>query len=145
MVLEGSMSYSLDMRSLPPSEFNIDEGLSTKGVPTMRLQKKEFFDSLKEELTVKTSASVRNIKTSRLRLSPPPHSVSSEQFCKWIRILDGIKCADLVVWWGYASNKYWILSSQVPRHEVTDHNRRLAFLDMLHTSVEKSFVTMWRT
>ncbi|KAL3681874.1 hypothetical protein R1sor_024830 [Riccia sorocarpa] len=101
--LEKRMTCSLDMRSLPLSEVDYDEGLSIKGVPTMRLQKKDFLDSLKEELTKKTSAFVRNIKISRLRLSPPSYYIKGEKFHRWTRTPNGVKSADWAVLWDYHS------------------------------------------
>ncbi|KAL3676522.1 hypothetical protein R1sor_026470 [Riccia sorocarpa] len=190
--LEERMACSLDIRSLPPSEFDTDEGMSIEGIPTMRVHKKEWRYELKAAMTNTTTAFVRNIKTTRLRLSPPPHYVQGEQFRKWNRTQDGIKCADWAVLWGYPSNKYWIFCSQSPRHEVNSHNRCLETinidvprgdlhselfrrlnmalcirlrpndgifleffvrslmslpwaLDILHTLVEKEFITVWRT
>ncbi|KAL3675436.1 hypothetical protein R1sor_025384 [Riccia sorocarpa] len=191
-VLEERMACSLDIRSLPPSEFDTDEGMSIEGIPTMRVHKKEWRYELKAAMTNKTTAFVRNIKTTQLRLSPPLHCVHGEQFRKWNRTKDGVKRADWAVLWGYPLNKYWIICIQSPRHEVNSHNqcletvnfdvprgelhsellRRLNMalcirlrphdgifleffvrsllslpwaLDILHTLVEKEFVTVWGT
>ncbi|KAL3675567.1 hypothetical protein R1sor_025515 [Riccia sorocarpa] len=122
--LEERMACSLDIRSLPPSEFDTDEGMSIEGIPTMRMHK-EWRYELKAAMTNKTTAFVRNIKTTRLRLSSPPHCVQGKQFRKWDRTKDGVKCADWAILWGYPSNKYWIICSQSPRHKVNNHNRCL--------------------
>ncbi|KAL3678614.1 hypothetical protein R1sor_021570 [Riccia sorocarpa] len=99
--------------------------MSIEGIPTMRVHKKEWRYELKAAMTNKTTAFVRNIKTTRLKLSPPPHCVQGEQFRKWNWTKDGVKCVDWAVLWGYPSNKYWIICIQSPRHEVNSHNRCL--------------------
>ncbi|KAL3696567.1 hypothetical protein R1sor_010643 [Riccia sorocarpa] len=101
------MACSLDIRSLPPSEFDTDDGMSIEGIPTMRVHKKEWIYELKAAMTNKTTAFIRHIKTTRLRLSPPPPHCVQEFFVRSLLSLP------------------WAL-------------------DILHTLVEKEFVTVRR-
>ncbi|KAL3699359.1 hypothetical protein R1sor_017381 [Riccia sorocarpa] len=76
------------------------------GIPTMRLQKKKYLDSLHQELSDKTCAFIRSFKQgSRLKLYPPPHHVTSTQFRKWSQMDNGVKISDWTYLWDYPSNK----------------------------------------
>ncbi|KAL3681622.1 hypothetical protein R1sor_024578 [Riccia sorocarpa] len=132
------------------------------GIPTMRLQKKKYLDSLHQELSDKTCAFIRSFKQ------------------------------DWTYLWDYPSNKCWIFSAKGTRGETTCHNRALVTvaidvprgddalqmlckinmalcirlrpwdgiflehfaqallvmpwaLDILNTLVEKQLMTVWRT
>ncbi|KAL3681701.1 hypothetical protein R1sor_024657 [Riccia sorocarpa] len=87
------MLCSVDMRSLPPSQFGDSDDLQIVGIPTMRLQKNKYLGSLHQELSDKTSAFIRSIKQgSRLKLYPPPHRVTGTQFRKWSQMENGMMC-----------------------------------------------------
>ncbi|KAL3691012.1 hypothetical protein R1sor_004663 [Riccia sorocarpa] len=117
---------SVDMRSLPPSQFEDSDDLQIVGIPTMRLQKKKYLDSLHQELSDKTCAFIRSIKQgSRLKLYPPPHRVTGTQFRKWSQMENGVKMIDWTYLWDYPSNKCWIFSAKGTRGETTCHNRAL--------------------
>ncbi|KAL3691997.1 hypothetical protein R1sor_005648 [Riccia sorocarpa] len=114
---------SVDMRSLPPSQFEDSDDLQIVGIPTMRLQKKKYLDSLHQELSDKTCAFIRSIKQgSRLKLYPPPHRVTGTQFRKWSQMENGVKMIDWTYLWDYSSNKCWIFSAKGTRGETTCHN-----------------------
>ncbi|KAL3682767.1 hypothetical protein R1sor_000789 [Riccia sorocarpa] len=77
--LEERMSCSVDMMSLPPSEWDGMEDLSIVGVPAMRVQKRDFLESMEERLTTKTCDFVRSTKTgTRAKLYPPPQRVAGD-------------------------------------------------------------------
>ncbi|KAL3691786.1 hypothetical protein R1sor_005437 [Riccia sorocarpa] len=93
--LQERMLCSVDMRSLPPSQFGDSDDLQIVGIPTMRLQKKKYLDSLHQELSDKTCAFIRSFKQgSRLKLYPPPHRVTGTQFRKWNQMENGVKISD---------------------------------------------------
>ncbi|KAL3677621.1 hypothetical protein R1sor_027569 [Riccia sorocarpa] len=117
---------SVDMRSLPPSQFGDSDDLQIVGIPTMRLQKKKYLDSLHQELSDKTCAFIRSIKQgSRLKLYPPPHRVTGTQFRKWSQMEIGVKMIEWTHLWDYPSNKCWIFSAKCTPGETTCHNRAL--------------------
>ncbi|KAL3694922.1 hypothetical protein R1sor_008573 [Riccia sorocarpa] len=119
MALHERMLCSVDMRSLPPSQFGDSDDLQIVGIPTMRLQKKKYLDSLHQELSDKTCAFIRSFKQgSRLKLYPPPHRVIGTQFWKWSQMENGVKISDWTYLWDYPSNKG-------TRGETTCHNRAL--------------------
>ncbi|KAL3698450.1 hypothetical protein R1sor_012526 [Riccia sorocarpa] len=160
--LQERMLCSVDMRSLPPSQFGDSDDLQIVGIPTMRLQKKKYLDSLHQELSDKTCAFIRSFKQ------------------------------DWTYLWDYTSNKCWIFSPKGTRGETTCHNQTLVTvaidvprgddalqmlckinmalcirlrpwdgiflehfaqallvmpwaMDILNTLVEKQLVTVWRT
>ncbi|KAL3675401.1 hypothetical protein R1sor_025349 [Riccia sorocarpa] len=101
-------------------------GLMIVGIPTMRLQKKKYLDSLHQELSDKTCAFIRSIKQgSRLKLYPPPHRVTDTQFRKWSQMEIGVKMIKWTHLWDYPSNKCWIFSAKCTPGETTCHNRAL--------------------
>ncbi|KAL3700170.1 hypothetical protein R1sor_018192 [Riccia sorocarpa] len=117
---------SVDMRSLPPSQFGDSDDLQIVGIPTMRLQKKKYLDSLHQELSDKTCAFIRSVKQgSRLKLYPPPHRVTGTQFRKWSQMEIGVKMIEWTHLWDYPSNKCWIFSAKCTPGETTCHNRAL--------------------
>ncbi|KAL3702152.1 hypothetical protein R1sor_020174 [Riccia sorocarpa] len=117
---------SMDMRSLSPSQFGDSDDLHIVGIPTMRLQKKKYLDSLHQELSDKTCAFIRSIKQgSRLKLYPPPHRVTGTQFQKWSQMEIRVKMIEWTHLWDYPSNKCWIFSAKCTPCETTCHNRAL--------------------
>ncbi|KAL3686094.1 hypothetical protein R1sor_004116 [Riccia sorocarpa] len=101
-------------------------GLMIVGIPTMRLQKKKYLDSLHQELSDKTCAFIRSIKQgSRLKLYPPPHRVTGTQFRKWSQMEIGVKMIEWTHLWDYPSNKCWIFLAKCTPGETTCHNRVL--------------------
>ncbi|KAL3690569.1 hypothetical protein R1sor_016878 [Riccia sorocarpa] len=117
---------SVDMRSLPPSQFGDSDDLQIVGIPTMRLQKKKYLDSMHQELSDKTCAFIRSIKQgSRLKPYPPPHRVTSTQFRKWSQMEIGVKMIEWTHLWDYPSNKCWIFLAKCTPGETTCHNRAL--------------------
>ncbi|KAL3686680.1 hypothetical protein R1sor_009254 [Riccia sorocarpa] len=125
--VEERMLCSVDMRSLPPSEWDELEDLTIVGVPAMGVQRREFLESMEERLTAKTCDFVMSSKTGpRARLLPPPHRVAGDQFKKWTQLQNGAKCSDWTGLWNYPSSQFWIFSNRVPRHEANNHNRSLA-------------------
>ncbi|KAL3698866.1 hypothetical protein R1sor_012942 [Riccia sorocarpa] len=92
--LEERMAFSLDIRSLPASKFDTNEGMSIERIPTMRVHKKEWRYELKAAMSNKTTAFVRNIKTTRLRLSSPPHCVQGEIPISVLESKDSYKAED---------------------------------------------------
>ncbi|KAL3694430.1 hypothetical protein R1sor_008081 [Riccia sorocarpa] len=124
--LQERMLCSVDMRSLPPSQFGDSDDLQIVGIPTMRLQKKKYLDSLHQELSDKICAFIRSFKQgSRLKLYPPPHRVTGTQFKKWSHMENGVKISDWTYLWDYPSDKCWIFSAKGTRGETTCHNRAL--------------------
>ncbi|KAL3678435.1 hypothetical protein R1sor_021391 [Riccia sorocarpa] len=124
--LHERMLCSVDMRSLPPSQFGDSDDLQIVGIPTMRLQKKKYLDSLHQELSNKTCAFIRSFKQgSRLKLYPPPHRVTGTLFKKWSHMENGVKISDWTYLWDYPSDKCWIFSAKGTRGETTCHNRAL--------------------
>ncbi|KAL3694189.1 hypothetical protein R1sor_007840 [Riccia sorocarpa] len=125
--VEERMLCSVDMRSLPLSEWDELEDLTIVGVPAMRVQRREFLESMEERLTAKTCDFVMSSKTGpRARLLPPPHRVAGDQFKKWTQLQNGVKCSDWTGLCNYPSSQFWIFSSRVLRHETNNHNRSLA-------------------
>ncbi|KAL3675394.1 hypothetical protein R1sor_025342 [Riccia sorocarpa] len=125
-VLHERMLCSVDMRSLPPSQFGDLDDLQIVGIPTMRLQKKKYLDSLHQELSDKTYAFIRSFKQgSRLTLYHPPHRVTGTQFKKWSHMEKGVKISDWTYLWDYPSDKCWIFLAKGTRGETTCHNRAL--------------------
>ncbi|KAL3686581.1 hypothetical protein R1sor_009155 [Riccia sorocarpa] len=127
-VLEERISCSVDMRSLLPSKWDGVEDLTIVGVPAMRVQKREFLESLEERLTTKTCDFVLSSKTGpRARLYPPPHRVAGDQFKKWTQLQNGVKCSD---WTEHFARGLLVLPWT---------------MEILRVLVSRQFVSAWRT
>ncbi|KAL3681158.1 hypothetical protein R1sor_024114 [Riccia sorocarpa] len=148
------MLCSVDMRSLPPSDWDELEDLTIVGVPAMRVQRREFLESLEERLTAKTCDFVMSSKTGpRARLHPPPHRVAGDQFKKWTQLQNDVKCSD---WTGLFTCGCCDLNTALcirllPWDGIFLEHFAMGLLvlpwamEILHVLVSRQFVSVWRT